>query len=182
MLVDRLSRWVEEKRKYNLHIKTQQARQASKHMSTDEDDSDDAIVNRVEAFFSKLPVDVMGNRSFECNAYPRALYYWEQHIRNVRKSAKPDEMELLFERMQHIYSQIDEPDGIEGISTKLRSFNMDQQIIEHKKAGRWAPLQTWYEKKLQVTPNDIEAQRELLNCLKEVGQFGKSFAHESFLY
>lgn len=80
-------------------------------------------------------------------------------------------MEPLYQKLQMIYAQIDEPDGIEGISTKLNGFTIEQQIVEHSKAGRWGPVQVWYEKRLKERPGDAECERELLNCLRETGQY-----------
>ncbi|RQM07136.1 hypothetical protein DH86_00003467, partial [Scytalidium sp. 3C] len=76
----------------------------------------------------------------------------------------------LLERLQEIYTQIDEPDGIEGISAHLPVLNIEQQILGHRKAGRWSAAQSWYEIKLAENPKDYEAQSSLLTCLKESGQ------------
>jgi len=103
------------------------------------------------------------------------LFYWEQHIRNERRRDIDDnEDTILLERLQDIYSQIDEPDGIEGISAQLHVLDIEQQIIGHQKAGRWTAAQTWYEIKLAEKPDDVDIQVNLLNCLKESGQHGKS--------
>ncbi|KAJ6018089.1 hypothetical protein N7451_001468 [Penicillium sp. IBT 35674x] len=72
--------------------------------------------------------------------------------------------------LQDIYSQIDEPDGIEGISSHLSGLNIEQQVLEHRKAGRWATAQSWYELQLEKEPDNLEAQWNLITCLKESGQ------------
>jgi serine/threonine-protein kinase ATR len=74
--------------------------------------------------------------------------------------------------LQFIYAQIDEPDSIEGISAHLQVLNSDQQIMEHRKAGRWTAAQSWYEITLADRPDDTETQINLLTCLKESGQYG----------
>jgi serine/threonine-protein kinase ATR len=74
--------------------------------------------------------------------------------------------EQLYERLQDIYSQIDEPDGIEGISSHLSALSIDQQVLEHRKAGRWATAQSWYELELEKEPENIDAQWNLVTCLK----------------
>lgn len=83
------------------------------------------------------------------------------------------DLEPLYERLQEIYTQIDEPDGIEGISAHLQVLNIDQQILEHRKAGRWTAAQSWYEILLTEKPKDLDVQFNLLTCLKESGQHGK---------
>lgn len=115
----------------------------------------------------------------ECKSYSRALVHWEQYIRQQRERSqakrKDGDVESLYERLQEIYTQIDEPDGIEGISTHLQVLNIDQQILEHRKAGRWTAAQSWYELLLTERPNDLEVQFNLLTSLKESGQHGKHF-------
>ena len=86
---------------------------------------------------------------------------------------RPFNHEPLFERLQDIYTQIDEPDGIEGISAHLQVLNIDQQILEYRKAGRWSAAQSWYEILLNERPNDLDVQYNLLTSLKESGQYGK---------
>lgn len=87
-------------------------------------------------------------------------------------------MEPLYERLQQIYTQIDEPDGIEGISSYLQVLDIDQQILEHRKAGRWTAAQSWYELLLSEQPEDCNVQYNLLTCLRESGQHGTCLLFE----
>jgi serine/threonine-protein kinase ATR len=91
------------------------------------------------------------------------------HSTRKDRSNLPDpriKLETLYERLQEIYTQIDEPDGIEGISAHLHVLNIDQQIIEHRKAGRWTAAQSWYELLLNDRPEDVDVQVNLLTCLR----------------
>jgi serine/threonine-protein kinase ATR len=120
-----------------------------------------------------IPADVIAQRAVECKSYSRALFYWEQHIREVREVTNDaGETNGLLERLQDIYTQIDEPDGIEGISAHLHVLDIDQQILGHRKAGRWTAAQSWYEIKLAEDPDNVDVQVNLLTCLKESGQHG----------
>lgn len=83
----------------------------------------------------------------------------------------------MLEHLQDIYTQIDEPDGIEGISAHLHVLNIDQQILEHRKAGRWTAAQSWYELQLSEKPDDTDVKANLLTCLKESGQYGRQHNH-----
>jgi len=121
-------------------------------------------ISSVEAILAMIPTDVISRRAVECKSYSRALFHWE----------------TMYERLQEIYTQIDEPDGIEGISTHLQVLNIDQQILEHRKAGRWTAAQSWYELQLTEKPNDLDVQFNLLTSLKESGQHGRSL-YASFL-
>lgn len=134
-------------------------------------------IQAVEGLLDMIPAEVISRRAVECRSFARALFHWEQFIRQQKnlttvQSEKP-RLEPLYERLQDIYTQIDEPDGIEGISANLQILNIDQQVLEHRKAGRWAAAQSWYELQLNERPNDISVQFDLLTSLKESGQHGK---------
>ena len=134
-----------------------------------------AQIQSVEAVLAVIPADIMSRRAVECKSYSRALFHWEQFIRQKKSDGtqSKDDLEPLYERLQEIYTQIDEPDGIEGISTHLKVLNIDQQILEHRKAGRWTAAQSWYELLLTEKPTDLDVQYNLLTSLKESGQYGK---------
>ena len=140
-------------------------------------EADSIQVHKVEQILNLIPADVIARRAVECKSFSRALFHWEQYIRQQRNhciDVKQDQdLEPLYERLQDIYTQIDEPDGIEGISAHLQVLNIDQQILEHRKAGRWTAVQSWYELLLDEKPNDNDVQLNLLTSLKESGQHGK---------
>jgi serine/threonine-protein kinase ATR len=77
----------------------------------------------------------------------------------------------MYDRLQEIYTQIEEPDGLEGIAAHLPLVTEDQQAIHHAKAGRWTAAQAWYELQLAEYPGDTPLQHGLLQCLRETGQF-----------
>lgn len=134
-----------------------------------------AQIQSVESLLSQIPAEVISKRAVECKSFSRALFHWEQYIRQCK--ALPDKQELtklgpLYQRLQDIYTQIDEPDGIEGISAHLHVLNIDQQVLEHRKSGRWTAAQSWYELQLDKEPNNNDAQLNLITCLKESGQLG----------
>lgn len=134
-----------------------------------------------------IPPELISRRAVECNSYSRALFSWEQHIRNVRTAEKAriaggqkpnlDRKTKDLQRLQDIYTQIDEPDGIEGISAHLYVLDVEQQILGHRKAGRWTAAQSWYEIKLAEKPDDTDVQLNLLTCLRESGQHGMAGLH-----
>lgn len=129
----------------------------------------------VKSVVETIPPELISRRAIQCESYSRALFYWEQHIRDVRGrgSLKSDVNTAHLQRLQDIYTQIDEPDGIEGISAHLHVLDIDQQILGHRKAGRWTAAQSWYEIQLAETPDDVDVQLNLLTCLKESGQHGR---------
>lgn len=137
--------------------------------------ADVAAMGRVQILLDAIPAELISQRAVDCKAYSRALFHLEQHIRQVdeEKRTEDEERDRLLQRLQDIYTQIDEPDGLEGLSAQLQVIDIDQQVLSHRKAGRWAAAQTWYEIKLAENPDNVDVQIDLLTCLKESGQHGK---------
>jgi serine/threonine-protein kinase ATR len=134
---------------------------------------DATAITRVQSILDALPPELISQRAVDCKSYSRALFHLEQHIRQTEQDQRDSgERERLLQRLQDIYTQIDEPDGLEGISAHLHVLDINQQILSHRKAGRWASAQTWYEMKLAQDPRNIDVQVDLLTCLKESGQHG----------
>lgn len=139
-------------------------------------------MEKVQKVLDSIPAELVSQRAVDCKAYSRALFYLEQHIRQVEGTDKgARDKPRLLQRLQDIYTQIDEPDGLEGISAHLQVLDINQQILSHRKAGRWAAAQTWYEIKLAENPEDADVQIELLTCLKESGQHGLSLSPSSWV-
>ncbi|KAK0671217.1 hypothetical protein QBC41DRAFT_344886 [Cercophora samala] len=129
-------------------------------------------VTWVEDVLDSLDPKLLSQRAVDCNEYARALYFLEPHLENLDKN-KPREAEedaRLRDSLQNIYTQIDDPDGLEGVSAHLGTVTLDQQALNHRKAGRWTAAQTWYEIRLAESPEDTDIQVDLLTCLKESGQ------------
>lgn len=159
-VLDYLSRWI-------------QAKQLEASKTRGPTTAEEKIL-LVRSVLNLIPAELVSQRAIECRSYSRALFYWEQHIRQVPDLSKNlERRNALLLRLQDIYTQIDEPDGIEGISAHLHVLDIDQQILAHRKAGRWTAAQSWYEIKLAETPDDADVQVNLLTCLKESGQHGK---------
>ncbi|KAK0737526.1 hypothetical protein B0T21DRAFT_450641 [Apiosordaria backusii] len=130
------------------------------------------LVTWVEDVLDSLDPKLLSQRAVDCNEYARALYFLEPHLENLDKNKprEPEEDDRLRESLQNIYTQIDDPDGLEGVSAHLGTVTLDQQALNHRKAGRWTAAQTWYEIRLAESPEDADIQVDLLTCLKESGQ------------
>ncbi|RDA89254.1 hypothetical protein CP532_0533 [Ophiocordyceps camponoti-leonardi (nom. inval.)] len=127
----------------------------------------------IQGILDGIPAELIAQRAIDCNEYARALFHLEQHAQKLEQSKRePDDRVQLLERLQHIYANIDEPDGLEGISAHLPALDIKQQILSHKKAGRWSSAQTWYEMQLAEKPDNVDLQLELLQCFKQAGQHG----------
>ncbi|KAI9795604.1 MAG: serine/threonine-protein kinase M1 [Piccolia ochrophora] len=173
-VLDYLSRWIKERRRLRTSWNLATSKQGGRPPSDDNTSLENIHIKRVECVLNVIPAEMISRRAMDCKAYSRALFHWEQYIRQKRNVTEGELnnplVDSLFEHLQEIYTQIDEPDGIEGISVHLHVLNIDQQILEHRKSGRWTAAQSWYELQLAQKPDDTEVQVNLLTCLKESGQ------------
>ncbi|KAF7183700.1 hypothetical protein CNMCM7691_004050 [Aspergillus felis] len=175
-ILDYLSRWLQGKKKLLNSLKNHASHTGRSHKDSHRDSLSETYssqVKAVETFLTSIPPEVISKRAVECKSFSRALFHWEQYIRRFKSQSDKNDhtsAELLYQHLQVIYSQIDEPDGIEGISTHLHMLNIDQQVLEHRKAGRWVTAQSWYELQVEKEPDNVDAQWNLLTCLRESGQ------------
>lgn len=151
-----------------------QAKRAGGRLSTESKES----VARVQSLLDRIPAELISQRATDCNEYARALFHLEHHVQKMEQQKRePGDRNRLLERLQNIYANIDEPDGLEGISSQLQALDINQQILSHKKAGRWSVAQTWYEMQLTENPGSPDVRVDLLNCLKQAGQHDMLFHH-----
>ncbi|ORX89906.1 hypothetical protein K493DRAFT_288711 [Basidiobolus meristosporus CBS 931.73] len=176
-LVDHLTKWIRLKRQRAYMQKAAVAKRAGRFMMADDIIETDSALVCVEPLLSKIPQDIMSEASYHCNANARALMHFELHIRNERKTKSETELQPLYEQLQKIYARIDEPDGMDGISTKFHSYSIDQQILEHEQAGKWSAAQICYEISLQKDSSRLDHQIGLLNCLKNLGLLESMLTH-----
>jgi serine/threonine-protein kinase ATR len=134
---------------------------------------DQTWIKLVEGVIGSLDPELISQRAVDCKEYARALFFLEPHIENRRQSAEKEENDRILQSLQSIYTQIDDPDGLEGVSAHMQHVTLDQQALTHRKAGRWTAAQTWYEIRLAESPDDEDIQVDLLTCLKESGQHGQ---------
>ena len=148
-----------------------QAKRSAGRLSANDKES----VSQIQSILDGIPTELISQRAIDCNEYARALFHLEQQAQKMeQKERKPGDRDRLLERLQDIYANIDEPDGLDGISAHLHALDINQQILSHKKAGRWTAAQTWYEMQLAEKPDDVDIQLDLLHCLKQAGQHGWS--------
>jgi serine/threonine-protein kinase ATR len=166
-VLDYMSKWLQQRRKqYQVAVARSERGIADPAAQLAQ-----AQIRSIETVLEAIPPDLISTRAIQCRSYSRALFHWEQYLRQMSQSEEdPDH---LLARLQEIYTQINEPDGIEGISAQMHNLNIDQQILEHQKAGNWTAAQNWYEIQLQERPEDGTVQTNLLTCLKETGQSGE---------
>lgn len=137
--------------------------------------TDEIKMQQIQVKLNAMPAELVTQRAIDCKQYARALFHLEPHIVHQKEKGDADAEDdrRALDTLQHIYAQIDEPDGLEGVSANLKVIDLNQQILSHRKAGRWTRAQTWYEVQLAEDPNNVDVQLNLLTCLKESGQYGK---------
>ncbi|KAJ3385159.1 serine/threonine-protein kinase M1, partial [Chytriomyces hyalinus] len=178
-LVDHLTVWIRTRRRDAGKQRLMMARKSGRFANMEEDDDRDIPRQRVASFMSEIPTILMAEASYRCKSYARALLHFEQHIRHELKTKSQLEMQSTYEFFQQIYSHLEEPDGVEGISTKFLTPTIEQQIREHESGGRWTAAQTCYEVALQRNPDDLRLHMGLVNCLKNLGHLGTMLTHIS---
>ncbi|KAF2086780.1 putative phosphatidylinositol 3 and 4-kinase [Saccharata proteae CBS 121410] len=180
-VLDYMSKWLQEKRRGLTEAKILAARSGREYSGLEEQNAV-AQISAIERILHSIPAEVISRRAVECGSYARALFHWEQYMRQLKGGRAamdiddPDR-EIHYQHLQHIYAQIDEPDSIDGISAHLQILDPNQQVLEHRKAGRWTAAQSWYEMLLAEKPCDVDYQYELVNCLRESGQYDSLLAH-----
>ncbi len=77
--------------------------------------------------------------------------------------------------MIDIYAQIDDPDCLSGIMSKVGSFvemNAYRKALLEQKAGRWESATTWHLSDLSAEPDSVDIQARVLKCFLEAGHHG----------
>ncbi|KAH0357480.1 hypothetical protein KCU83_g998, partial [Aureobasidium melanogenum] len=181
-VLDYMSKWLQEKKRTMAAYRAAALR-AGHAPSELEEVKDVGQIESVESVINSIPADIIAQRAMECGSYARALFHWESYIRTEsRKQTNQNakEHDAMFQRLHSIYSQIDEPDGLDGISAHLNILSPEQEAFQHQRAGRWSAAQSWYEFELIKEPSNVSRQIDLLSCLRESGQYDQVLRYASF--
>jgi serine/threonine-protein kinase ATR len=175
-ILDYAMRWVQSKR-----AAMDSSRKDAKRDQRRAEDK--ANLEYIQSELDAIPPQSISHCAVQCNDYARALLHLEQHAQKMENERRrPGERTALLQDMQRMYANIDEPDGLEGISAHLPVLDIHNQILSHKKAGRWTAAQTWYEMQLAEQPDNLDVQIDLLNCLKQAGQHGVCFSSPTWIW
>ncbi|PNX80763.1 serine/threonine-protein kinase ATR-like protein, partial [Trifolium pratense] len=176
-LLDNLGQWVDDVEQ-ELALSLSQSSVSKQQKSKDQSpvsltDQDQLIVQckYVSELLSAIPKVTLARASFRCQAYARSLMYFESHVREKSGSFNPAaERSGIFEdedvsHLMEIYSCLDEPDGLSGLSCLSKSLRLQDQLLINKKAGNWADVLTSCEQALQMEPTSVQRHSDVLNCL-----------------
>ena len=170
-ILDYLSHWSRSRRIFNRDRLAEKMKRQNRQLYPEDEYDEDQSVKQIQRFMAEIPAKLMSQAALACGSYSRALFYWEQFIRTEETPEKAGlpEIEQLYAHLQHLYININDPDGIEGVATKLHDLTLDQEILMHENAGRWTAAQSSYELALQRRPDDNALRRGLLFSLKQSG-------------
>ncbi|PWN38433.1 uncharacterized protein FA14DRAFT_118905 [Meira miltonrushii] len=154
---------------------------ASKSKRSSRRDAAETAIQRVENWMADIPTDLMAKASLRCRAYARSLLNHEKRIRLLQSvsedgESKPEIQESL-EDVHLIYANLEEPDGMEGVSCSVLRPSLDHQIREHESTGRWTSAQSCWEVKIQESPKDLDLHIGLLRCLRNLGHYDTMRMH-----
>ncbi len=136
--------------------------------------SERSITKPVETVLASIQTELMANAALQSRAFARSLQNFEQRIVHLKKLKRANsELQTYFERLHQIYAELDEPDGMEGVSTFVISPSLEHEIREHESTGRWTSAQSCWEVRLQQSPEDVNLHLGLLKCLRNLGHYGK---------
>lgn len=147
----------------------------SLRQSRDSDKERRSAVYAVDQLISSIDKELMANAAMKSRAYARSLRSFEErviHLRTREHKANKD-LQTYFESLHEIYAELDEPDGMEGVSAFVVAPSLELQIREHESTGRWTSAQSCWEVRLQQSPEDLKLHVGLLKCLKNLGHYGK---------
>jgi serine/threonine-protein kinase ATR len=171
-IIEALFGWIKQERRrhalYALSRPSGSAQNADSDMTVT-----DKELSELEDRLSAIPEDLLSDAAFQCKAYARAVLHYEQYIRKQRTRRSAQDMAPLYQRLQFLYTYIDDPDGVRGISTMLPIKPLQQQIFECETTNRWGDAQTCYEVALQYDKDDPSLHNGYINTLKQLGKFGK---------
>lgn len=179
-LLDNLGQWVDDVGQELALLQSQQPSASKQHQSRMKDQSPNLLSEQeqllvqcknVSELLAAIPKVTLAKSSFRCQAYARALMYFESHVRDKSGSFNPaaetsgvfDDGDVSF--LMEIYSNFDEPDGLSGFASLRKSLSLQDQLLINKKAGNWAEVLTFSEQALQMEPDSVQRHSDVLNCL-----------------
>ncbi|TKY50719.1 Serine/threonine-protein kinase ATR [Spatholobus suberectus] len=164
-LLDNLGQWVDDvEQELALsisHPSVSKQHKSKGRSSNSLTDQDQLLVQckYVSELLSAIPKVTLASASFRCQAYARSLMYFESYVREKSGAFNPAaERSGIFEdqdvsHLMEIYSCLDEPDGLSGLSCLSKSLRLQDQLLMNKKAGNWADVLTSCEQALQMEAN-----------------------------
>lgn len=174
MLLDHLNKWVRIVRQDVSRKKSDNKRSRANQIDSPVEEQ----LLKVDSILSSIDQNLMARAALQCKAYARALMNFERQIVTLReRSPQNQDLPGYYERLHEIYSHLDEPDGMEGVSPLILSPSLEHQIRQHESTGRWTSAQSCWEVRLQQSPDNVDFHLGLLRCLRNLGHYDTLRTH-----
>ncbi|KAL5508165.1 hypothetical protein ACEPAH_5783 [Sanghuangporus vaninii] len=174
MLMDHLNKWIRIARQH-INGKRGERRRIHHDSGTSEAELE---VTRVDSILASIDQVLIAKAAFQCKSYARSLVNFEKQIVSLSSAgASREDLQEYYDRLHEIYSHLDEPDGMEGISAYITLPSIEHQIRQHESTGRWTSAQSCWEVRLQQSPNNLEYHLGLLRCLRNLGHYDSLRTH-----
>lgn len=165
--MDKLNTW----RRARLVLVTKAFRRKELH---DRIEGELKYIKKVDLLFQSLPQNMVADAAFNAKSHARALLNYEKILYQIGPKKTISEKQNYYERLHSIYAELNEPDGMEGVSVSIISPSLQHQIREHEMTGRWTSAQSCWEVQLQLEPDNPASHLGLLRCLRNLGHYGKA--------
>jgi serine/threonine-protein kinase ATR len=179
-LMDHLGKWLRRFR-HLIDSDRQQKLQQNRHLSNQPEPRTHPHIVTVERVLGSVDTELLANAALQSKAYARSLLNFEQRIIEVHDKCdprkEPPPLYAYYERLHEIYADLDEPDGMEGVSMYVMAPSLEYQIREHESTGRWTSAQSCWEVRLQQSPDDLALHQGLLRCLRNLGHYDTLRTH-----
>ncbi|TFK72010.1 hypothetical protein BDN72DRAFT_869695 [Pluteus cervinus] len=177
MLLDHLNNWV---RMVRQDINTKKVESKRVRANQIQNQTEEHLL-RVDSILSSIDQRLMARAALQCKAFARSLMGFEQQIVALRgrkvTASQTKDLQEFYERLHEIYAHLDEPDGMEGVSTLIISPSLEHQIRQHESTGRWTSAQSCWEVRLQQSPDNVDFHLGLLRCLRNLGHYDTLRTH-----
>lgn len=161
-LMDHMSTWLRSKRMEKARNPKQRRELAS---------TDDSLVN-VESVIASIPQDLMAQAAMECRAFARSLLNFEQRIRSMKANGQPEsDVQVYYDLVHGIYAQLNEPDGMKGITACINVPSIEHRIREHESTGVWLYAQALWASEIKTNPSEPANYVGLLRCVRNLGHY-----------
>ncbi|KAG0338696.1 serine/threonine-protein kinase M1 [Podila horticola] len=170
-LFDHVSKWI-HMRKNTTSKPTVPRSMANASQVTANRQPQDPVLAAMQTHLTSISHGIIAMASLRCKAYARALFHSEQQIRDTRQDTQtiPETLQEMYEKLQKIYVHMEDPDGMEGISSKITSGAQTQSLLQCESAGRWGEAHSYYESWLQTQPDILDPHLGVYKCLDNLGQ------------
>jgi len=171
--MDHLNKWIRAMRQGIAQRRADSKRSRLSDLVMESEDN----LTKVDSLLASIDRELIAKAAFECKAYARALMNFERQIQNREErgiSSDDPELQVYYERLHEIYSHLDEPDGMEGVNSRVLNASLEHQIRQHESMGHWTSAQSCWEVRLQESPDNLEYHIGLLRCLRNLGHYGLS--------